>query len=195
EPTPAKSGALSRYYPQGLYQLVLSLRAPSHSCNGSTLHGPTTLRNVEVESYNFGRSLLQSPYNRGCFKDENNQAVDNNVDEEGKNVEDQQVSKGDDDTNIDDAGYMRKPIEDESWFLAHEIDYPNDNEKKADVILPLQSELASPEIKVSLHFDEDIGVDEVSSAIDGVFVIGENNVESMEVRSKFDKFSENKESV
>ncbi|GKA56325.1 hypothetical protein Tco_0755397 [Tanacetum coccineum] len=79
--------------------------------------------------------------------------------------------------------------------LAHEIDYPNDNEKKADVILPLQSELASPEIKVSLNVDEDIGVDEVSSAIDSVFVIGENNVESMEVRSKFDKFSKNKEIV
>ncbi|GJR71417.1 putative ribonuclease H-like domain-containing protein [Tanacetum coccineum] len=123
------------------------------------------------------------------------QEFENVKDEEGKNVEDQQVSKGNDDTNIDDVGYMRKPIEDESWFLAHEIDYPNDNEKKADVILPLQSELASPEIKVSLNVDEDIGVDEVSSAIDGVFVIGENNVESMEVRSKIDKFSENKESV
>ncbi|KAL3824932.1 hypothetical protein ACJIZ3_020961 [Penstemon smallii] len=29
----------------------------------------------------------------------------------------------------DDAGYMRQPIEDETWFLAHEIDYPSDNEK------------------------------------------------------------------
>ncbi|XP_009355974.2 uncharacterized protein LOC103946883 [Pyrus x bretschneideri] len=29
----------------------------------------------------------------------------------------------------DDVGYMRQPIEDESWFLAHEIDYPSDNEK------------------------------------------------------------------
>ncbi|GKE27769.1 hypothetical protein Tco_1443153, partial [Tanacetum coccineum] len=37
----------------------------------------------------------------------------------------------DDDTNIDDIGYMRHPIEDESWFLAHEIDDPNVNEKKA----------------------------------------------------------------
>ena len=24
---------------------------------------------------------------------------------------------------------MRQPIEDETWFLAHEIDYPSDNEK------------------------------------------------------------------
>ncbi|XP_008787883.2 uncharacterized protein LOC103705802 isoform X1 [Phoenix dactylifera] len=31
----------------------------------------------------------------------------------------------------DDVGYMRQPIEDESWFLAHEIDYPSDNEKGA----------------------------------------------------------------
>ncbi|XP_022726189.1 uncharacterized protein LOC111282387 [Durio zibethinus] len=29
----------------------------------------------------------------------------------------------------DDVGYMRQPIEDEAWFLAHEIDYPSDNEK------------------------------------------------------------------
>ncbi|KAK9075112.1 hypothetical protein SSX86_003431 [Deinandra increscens subsp. villosa] len=32
----------------------------------------------------------------------------------------------------DDVGYMRQPIEDETWFLAHEIDYPSDNEKKTD---------------------------------------------------------------
>ncbi|KAG8476620.1 hypothetical protein CXB51_030658 [Gossypium anomalum] len=31
----------------------------------------------------------------------------------------------------DDIGYMRQPIEDEAWFLAHEIDYPSDNEKGA----------------------------------------------------------------
>ncbi|XP_057460254.1 uncharacterized protein LOC130750669 isoform X2 [Actinidia eriantha] len=29
----------------------------------------------------------------------------------------------------DDVGYMRQPIENETWFLAHEIDYPSDNEK------------------------------------------------------------------
>ncbi|GKE55156.1 hypothetical protein Tco_1490312 [Tanacetum coccineum] len=58
-------------------------------------------------------------------------------------------------------------------------------EKKIDVILPLQGEFASPEVKGSLDADEDIGVDDVSSAIDGVFNIGESNVESIEVRSKF----------
>ncbi|GKD04795.1 hypothetical protein Tco_1179769 [Tanacetum coccineum] len=67
--------------------------------------------------------------------------------------------------------------------------------KKGDVILSLQSELASHEVKGSLDVDEDIGVDEVSSAIDGVFDSGESNVESMEVRSKFGEFLENKESV
>ncbi|GKC97179.1 hypothetical protein Tco_1167454 [Tanacetum coccineum] len=41
--------------------------------------------------------------------------------------------------------------------------------KKADIILSLQSEVASPEVKVSLDADEDIGVDDFSSAIDGVF--------------------------
>uniref|UniRef100_A0A7N1A7G1 Protein kinase domain-containing protein n=1 Tax=Kalanchoe fedtschenkoi TaxID=63787 RepID=A0A7N1A7G1_KALFE len=29
----------------------------------------------------------------------------------------------------EDVGYIRQPIEDETWFLAHEIDYPSDNEK------------------------------------------------------------------
>ncbi|GJW60508.1 zinc finger, CCHC-type containing protein [Tanacetum coccineum] len=43
--------------------------------------------------------------------------------------------------------------------------------KKADTILSLRSELASPDIKGSLDGDEDIGVDEVSSAINGVFDI------------------------
>ncbi|KAJ7970212.1 Protein kinase, putative, expressed [Quillaja saponaria] len=28
-----------------------------------------------------------------------------------------------------DVGYMKQPIEDETWFLAHEIDYPSDNDK------------------------------------------------------------------
>ncbi|XP_072972174.1 uncharacterized protein [Typha angustifolia] len=32
----------------------------------------------------------------------------------------------------DDVGYLRQPIEDEAWFLAHEIDYPSDNEKGTD---------------------------------------------------------------
>ncbi|KAI3507065.1 hypothetical protein L1887_21808 [Cichorium endivia] len=32
----------------------------------------------------------------------------------------------------DDVGYMRQPIEDETWFLSHEIDYPSDNEKRTD---------------------------------------------------------------
>lgn len=29
----------------------------------------------------------------------------------------------------DDVGYIRQPIEDEAWFLGHEVDYPSDNEK------------------------------------------------------------------
>ncbi|GJX78030.1 hypothetical protein Tco_0324841 [Tanacetum coccineum] len=92
------------------------------------------------------------------FEDESNQAVNNNIvdeedpnvndkqevkkaddqeiknvkDEEGRNVEDQQVSEANDDTNNDDVGYMRQPIKDEAWFLAHEINYLNDNEKKSN---------------------------------------------------------------
>ena len=33
---------------------------------------------------------------------------------------------------------MRKPIEDETWFLAHEIDYPRDNEKEHEQALELE---------------------------------------------------------
>nr|GEY64552.1 class II heat shock protein [Tanacetum cinerariifolium] len=59
----------------------------------------------------------------------------------------------------------------------------------------LKGEFASPEVKGSLDADEDIGVDDVSSAIDGVFNIGESNVKSIEARSKFDEFTENKASL
>nr|GFA36064.1 class II heat shock protein [Tanacetum cinerariifolium] len=52
--------------------------------------------------------------------------------------------------------------------------------KKADTILSLQSELTSPEVKESLDADEDIGVDEVISTIDGVLDSGKSNVKSME---------------
>ncbi|GJU90325.1 retrotransposon gag protein [Tanacetum coccineum] len=52
-------------------------------------------------------------------------------------------------------------------------------------------EIIAKEDKEQHHVDEDIGVDDVSSAIDGVFHIGESN----EVRSKCGKFSDNKESV
>nr|GFA18428.1 hypothetical protein [Tanacetum cinerariifolium] len=55
--------------------------------------------------------------------------------------------------------------------------------------------LTSLEIKGSLDADKDIGVDEVSSAINGVFDIGESNMEIMEVRSKLGEFSKNKEVV
>nr|GEY19616.1 hypothetical protein [Tanacetum cinerariifolium] len=47
----------------------------------------------------------------------------------------------------------------------------------------------------SLDANEDIGVVEVSSAIDDVFDIGESNVKSIEVLSAFREFSENKESL
>ncbi|GJY09859.1 hypothetical protein Tco_0378044 [Tanacetum coccineum] len=68
-------------------------------------------------------------------------------------------------------------------------------EKKIDIVLSWPSEEAPPVIKWSLDANEDIGVVEVSSAIDDVFDICESNVESMEVRSEFSEFSKNKESV
>ncbi|GKD82357.1 hypothetical protein Tco_1349196, partial [Tanacetum coccineum] len=64
-------------------------------------------------------------------------------------------------------------------------------EEKIDIVLSWPSEEAPSVIKWSLDANEDIGVVEVSSAIDDVFDIGESNVESMEVRSEFSEFSEN----
>nr|GEV61497.1 hypothetical protein [Tanacetum cinerariifolium] len=68
-------------------------------------------------------------------------------------------------------------------------------EEKIDIVLTWPSEKASLVIKGSKDANEDISVVEVSSAIDDVFDIGESNVESMEVRSEFSEFLENKENV
>nr|GEY46605.1 hypothetical protein [Tanacetum cinerariifolium] len=67
--------------------------------------------------------------------------------------------------------------------------------KTTQTIISLQSKVASPEFKRSLDVDEDIGVDEPSSEIDSVFVIGESDVESMVVPRKFGEFLKNKESM
>lgn len=68
-------------------------------------------------------------------------------------------------------------------------------EEKIDIVLSWPSEEAPCVIKESLDANEDIGVIEVSRMINDVFDIGESNVESMEVRSEFSEFSENKISV
>ncbi|GJU63756.1 hypothetical protein Tco_1245591 [Tanacetum coccineum] len=64
-----------------------------------------------------------------------------------------------------------------------------------NIVLSWPSEEYPPVIKGSFDANEDIGVVEVSSAIDDVFDIGERNVESMEVRSEFSEFLKNKKSV
>nr|GEX61192.1 hypothetical protein [Tanacetum cinerariifolium] len=58
-----------------------------------------------------------------------------------------------------------------------------------NIVLSWPSEEAPPVIKGSLDANE------VISTIDDIFDIGESNVESIEVRSEFSKFLENKESV
>ncbi|GKE29906.1 hypothetical protein Tco_1445290 [Tanacetum coccineum] len=68
-------------------------------------------------------------------------------------------------------------------------------EEKIDIVLSRPSEEAPHVIQGSLDANEDTGVVEVSRAIDDVFDIGESNVESMEVRSEFSEFLENKENV
>nr|GEV83449.1 hypothetical protein [Tanacetum cinerariifolium] len=68
-------------------------------------------------------------------------------------------------------------------------------EEKIYIVLSWPSEEAPPVIKGSLYANEDIGVVEVISAIDDVFDICVSNVESIEVRSEFKEFLENKESL
>ncbi|GKB89024.1 hypothetical protein Tco_0961296 [Tanacetum coccineum] len=63
-------------------------------CNGSTLHGPTTL----------GEAFFKARITEAHFEDENNQAVDNNVgDQEDPNVNDkQEVKKAEEIENVKD---------------------------------------------------------------------------------------------
>ena len=50
----------------------------------------------------------------------------------------------------DDVGYTRQPIEDETWFLAHEIDYPSDTEKG-----PEQRSIPDQEARIQTKEDDD----------------------------------------
>ncbi|KAK1371911.1 putative serine/threonine-protein kinase dyrk2 [Heracleum sosnowskyi] len=69
----------------------------------------------------------------------------------------------------DDVGYMRQPIEDETWFLAHEIDYPSDNEKGAG-----QGSVPDPQERCS-NKDED---DDQSFAEGDSYIAGDNLFQS-----------------
>ncbi|GJY47826.1 hypothetical protein Tco_0437782 [Tanacetum coccineum] len=82
-------------------------------------------------------------------------------------------------TTLGEAFSLARIIEARSEAIA-EKEKEHINKKKGHIILSLQHKLASLEIKGSLDADEDIRVDEVSSAIDCVIHIGESN----EVRSK-----------
>ncbi|GJT85891.1 hypothetical protein Tco_1067608 [Tanacetum coccineum] len=88
---------------------------------------------LQIEVLSARTTTLGEAFSLACitvarFEEESNLAVDTIVgDQEDPEVKDKQVKKADDREikNIKDE-------EDESWFLAHEIDYPNVNEKKAD---------------------------------------------------------------
>ncbi|GAB2293218.1 hypothetical protein Dimus_027426 [Dionaea muscipula] len=73
----------------------------------------------------------------------------------------------------DDVGYTRQPIEDETWFLAHEIDYPSDNEKgTAHGSVPEPQEGASAKVE-----DDDQSFAEEDSYFSGERYIHSTNVE------------------
>nr|GEW91354.1 AIG1-like protein [Tanacetum cinerariifolium] len=60
-------------------------------CNESTFHRPTTLRTVEVESYNLGRSLLLSRYNRSTFEDQRSSFFSNKTSSNNSGLKNQNL--------------------------------------------------------------------------------------------------------
>nr|GEY92927.1 transposon Ty3-I Gag-Pol polyprotein [Tanacetum cinerariifolium] len=77
-----------------------------------------------------------------------------------------------------------------TFNVAYLSPYKEDSDDELD-----SGEEAPPVNNGPLDANKDIGVVEVISAIDDVFDIGESNVESIEFRSEFSEFLENKESV
>ncbi|BAT72594.1 Dual specificity protein [Vigna angularis] len=73
----------------------------------------------------------------------------------------------------EDVGYMRQPIDDETWFLAHEIDYPSDNEKGAGH----ESVPDHQERGLAKDEDDDQSFAEEDSYFSGERYLQENNVE------------------
>ncbi|GJV31082.1 hypothetical protein Tco_1391482 [Tanacetum coccineum] len=81
---------------------------------------------IEVVDTNDGDQEDPDVKNKQEVKKADGQKIKIVKDEERKNVEDHQVCEGNDNTNIYDIGY----IEDEPGFLAHKIDYPDDNDAR-----------------------------------------------------------------
>ncbi|XP_014512127.1 uncharacterized protein LOC106770810 isoform X2 [Vigna radiata var. radiata] len=73
----------------------------------------------------------------------------------------------------EDVGYMRQPIDDETWFLAHEIDYPSDNEKGAGH----ESVRDHQERGLAKDEDDDQSFAEEDSYFSGERYLQANNVE------------------
>ncbi|GJV61747.1 hypothetical protein Tco_1467847 [Tanacetum coccineum] len=94
---PKKSYCSSEYYPRALF-------------TGVTVHEE---ENNQAVDNNVGDQEDPNVNDKQEVKKTDDQEIKNVKDEEGKNVEDQQVSEADDDTNKDDVGYMRQPIEDQ----------------------------------------------------------------------------------
>ncbi|KAI3972474.1 hypothetical protein MKW92_053762 [Papaver armeniacum] len=75
----------------------------------------------------------------------------------------------------EDVGYMRQPIEDETWFLAHEIDYPSDNEKGIG-----HGSIPDPqEIRPSKEEDDDQSFAEEDSYFSGEQYFQAKNIEQV----------------
>ncbi|GAA0174807.1 protein modifying enzyme [Lithospermum erythrorhizon] len=72
----------------------------------------------------------------------------------------------------DDVGYTRQPIEDEDWFLAHEIDYPSDNGKP-----PGHGSLPDSQERVQNQDDDDQSFVEEDSYFSGEHYIESRNID------------------
>ncbi|GJT63424.1 hypothetical protein Tco_1006957 [Tanacetum coccineum] len=96
-------------------------------------------------------------------------------DEERKNVEDHQVCEGNDNTNIYDIGY----IEDEPGFLAHKIDYPDDNDARdqaSELEMKVLEDGKQDNVKVVSVTDEPNNHELKVLEGNGVIGVGENEI-------------------
>ncbi|GJX78349.1 putative ABC transporter C family member 15 [Tanacetum coccineum] len=132
-------------------------------------------KNNQAVDTNDGDQEDTNVKNKQEVKKADGQEIENVKDEERKNVEDHQVFEGNDNTNNDDIGY----IEDELGFLAHKINYPNDNDAR-DQASELETKVLEDgkqdDVKVVGVTDEPNNDEPKVLEGNGVIGVGENEI-------------------
>ncbi|GKC14288.1 hypothetical protein Tco_1011070 [Tanacetum coccineum] len=132
-------------------------------------------KNNQVVDINDGDQEDPDVKNKQEVKKADGQEIENVKDEERKNVKDHQVFEGDDNTNNDGIGY----IEDEPGFLAHKIDYPNDNDARdqaSELEMNVLEDGKQDDVKVVGVTDEPNNDEPKVLEGNGVIGVGENEI-------------------